>query len=584
MSAVEGERRGVSVRGMLCFSARTDLSALSFTTFPDSDMGRCNICHTCLDVAAYRKNNSGKRNSKKVKRYEKANKCSNPTSNAKRRKVSELQSLHTAGHGGQIRGEVFDAPSVANTTNRAARPKCSLKEPSTFKSEDFEQYCALVLKCTTVAKESDSSNVKAESRSMLSKMRKLMDPTVKGDVDFAEATMDCSNILRHWINGDAAGTAAFIPDLEDRDICYAALKIFSCAAEEAKLIPQEYVEMFGEDDGIGIYNGLIELIGEREKQCLPLVNMCLRAWMEKLTVDMDLWADLSPLDFDQWLEDAMTAANVRDHIGKSSYEMMMAIFGEKSTNSTSTCASTPPARDTKKQGISLEPHVRISKVQKIGQVMREALIRSSLLRSKYHTAEKADERIRRAVRVATEGDLNNNSLRRCREAAQKMDEILFSVGGAERLVATLRYFKEQPAVRELVRAKEILMSEGATPAKSDRYLSKDENLSALIVDGLKGFVGMFHRKRGDGDKGGGRRSTEDQNVYDAVMAALASGDLTSAKLGTMLCRKLDISRRQIKRGRAIRKNMEDMDTKRWIRKSSAVPKSAIADGEFECSR
>jgi len=92
---------------------------------------------------------------------------------------------------------------------------------------------------------------------------------------------------------------------------------------------------------------------------------------------------------------------------------------------------------------------------------------------------------------------------------------------------------------------------------------------------------MFRRPRGEKDKGGGRRNLEDQNAYDAVMAALVSGDLTSQKLGRILSRTLHVSHRQIKRGRAIRQNMEDMDKKQWIRKKSAVPKNAIGQGELE---
>ena len=89
-------------------------------------------------------------------------------------------------------------------------------------------------------------------------MRGLLDPAVKGEVDYAEATKDESNILAQWMIGDTAGTRAFIPDLKDRDECYAAaFQIYSCADEEAKQIPQEYIEYFREDDGIGIYNELV---------------------------------------------------------------------------------------------------------------------------------------------------------------------------------------------------------------------------------------------------------------------------------------------------------------------------------------
>ena len=91
---------------------------------------------------------------------------------------------------------------------------------------------------------------------------------------------------------------------------------------------------------------------------------------------------------------------------------------------------------------------------------------------------------------------------------------------------------------------------------------------------------MFWRTCGQGDKGGGRISLKDQNAYDGVMSALNSDELTSAKFGRVLSRTLNVSHRKIKRSRAIRKSMEDMDKKRWIGRSSVVPKNAIGEGEF----
>ena len=80
--------------------------------------------------------------------------------------------------------------------------------------------------------------------------------------------------------------------------------------------------------------------------------------------------------------------------------------------------------------------------------------------------------------------------------------------------------------------------------------------------GVKHFLAMFQRTRGEGDKGGGRRSLEDQNAYGTVMAVLVSGDLDSANFGRLLSCTLNISHWQIKRGRSIRWNMEDMDKTR----------------------
>ena len=67
-------------------------------------------------------------------------------------------------------------------------------------------------------------------------MKGLLQPTVESEVDFAEATNDGSNILARWMNREAAGTRTFILDLNDCDDCYAAVKIFSCAVDEATQI------------------------------------------------------------------------------------------------------------------------------------------------------------------------------------------------------------------------------------------------------------------------------------------------------------------------------------------------------------
>ena len=53
------------------------------------------------------------------------------------------------------------------------------------------------------------------------------------------------------------------------------------------------------EDGYWIYKSLIENIGEREKRCLPFVNMCLCVWMVMLVDDMDLFADTTLLNFDK---------------------------------------------------------------------------------------------------------------------------------------------------------------------------------------------------------------------------------------------------------------------------------------------
>ena len=59
------------------------------------------------------------------------------------------------------------------------------------------------------------------------------------------------------------------------------------------------------DEGVNIYNKLMDVIGEQDKGCLPLINRCLRIYLDKLTKDMDLWDDLYSLSFDKWKADEL---------------------------------------------------------------------------------------------------------------------------------------------------------------------------------------------------------------------------------------------------------------------------------------
>ena len=220
---------------------------------------------------------------------------------------------------------------------------------------------------------------------------------------------------------------------------------------------------------------------------------------------------------------------------------------------------------------------RNTKLKAIGNMIKKRLIKSNVLRGKYRYTNKANAEIQAAISETREDDLNKYTMRSCREAARKMEEVLFSVGGAKRLVTTMRYFRERPTVRELEIAKNLL-DEGST----GKYSTKDEQLQSIVTSSIQEFFTMFHRPRSEEDKGGGRRSLEDQNAYDAVMTALNSNELTSVRLGRLLTRTLGVSHRQIKRGRALRKSMEDLDKARWIRRTSTVPKNAIKEGKVKC--
>ena len=102
-------------------------------------------------------------------------------------------------------------------------------------------------------------------------------------------------------------------------------------------------------------------------------------------------------------------------------------------------------------------------------------------------------------------------------------------------------------------------------------------MNDIIVKSLKGFLPMLCRTRGvkdngEKDKGGGRRSLEEQNAYDVVMTTMNNEELNKENLGHLFARQMKVSHREIKRGQVMRKDMEDMDSKQWIWRPLVVPK------------
>ena len=79
----------------------------------------------------------------------------------------------------------------------------------------FKEYVDIIIQSTKIAKSSSSPNVLAESCSMVTKMNGLLDPKVSNEVDCAKVPKDGSNILIQWTKNVAAGTQAFIPDVDD---------------------------------------------------------------------------------------------------------------------------------------------------------------------------------------------------------------------------------------------------------------------------------------------------------------------------------------------------------------------------------
>ena len=141
-----------------------------------------------------------------------------------------------------------------------------------------------------------------------------------------------------------------------------------------------------------------------------------------------------------------------------------------------------------------------------------------------------------------------------------MEDVLFSTGGADRLLLTLKYFRERPAMREVEAVKEL--STAGVPDDSNKiYYTKAEKMMRIVTNNIKGFIQFFSRPKGENDKGGGRRLNEDQNAYDSAMTSMMSNDLTRAKLGRVFAREMGGSYRAQKRAQGMRTDIEDMDNK-----------------------
>ena len=116
-------------------------------------MGRCNECSACKVVLEARKKYCGKHknNKNKVKHAERQNKCENPPPSSKKRRINEVENLRSAGHGGQLRLEVAQSPTLAELQNdpvdRAARPG-DLTEAPISNDAEHDEYLRVVSLCT----------------------------------------------------------------------------------------------------------------------------------------------------------------------------------------------------------------------------------------------------------------------------------------------------------------------------------------------------------------------------------------------------------------------------------------------------
>ena len=73
----------------------------------------------------------------------------------------------------------------------------------------------------------------------------------KNEADFTEVTKYCINITVMWLNNEAAGTQAFVPDVNDRDECYAIFQIYLYVPSRSHRSPQPSLWVSGERKATG---------------------------------------------------------------------------------------------------------------------------------------------------------------------------------------------------------------------------------------------------------------------------------------------------------------------------------------------
>lgn len=470
-----------------------------------------------------------------------------------------------------------------------------------YDTTNFDEYLRLVNICQDVAERASSKAIKAEAPSIIAKMRCLLDSEVRNEVDYVEAIADISVIRVCWQSGNPVGRRAFIPTPEDRDMAVNALQILSCAFEERKQVMNEYIQAFG-FEGLDVYNELLSNISDHDRKALPFVNMCLQAWLNKLQDDVtgNLWENMSVLSFGDWLAEEMKGRSEQSYTGKSSYDLLMRTFGgiteakgisfspesiaknlfcvqirsEKlhppssvssvSPVSTSKIVSTPSLTAASTTTNGKGPEKRIGKKQRIGAIFRNGLRASSGLQRGRKANKKADVQLQAAIDESMEGAIPDSALQQCRVATKKMEDLLFSSGGAERVIATLNLFKERPAVTEALQAGGKMQEDGNT-----LFSSREDRFNLMLVERIKDFLAML--------KGKGWRKKHDQNAYNVIMASATGGKVTSEKFERYLAKRVGASYCQISRGRVLCSNMEDKDVKHWIRVTNKTSGAAIKD-------
>ena len=129
---------------------------------------------------------------------------------------------------------------------------------------------------------------------------------------------------------------------------------------------------------------------------------------------------------------------------------------------------------------------KLSNLEKIGERVREMLIRANQRRMKYWYMKQANVVLLSILVEVYGNELTRKVTQNHQDAAREMENILFSVGGADRLLTTLRIFCARPAIRELDAVKRMVQKDSPK-----QLLSKEEQLNIGVVDSLQDFFAFF---------------------------------------------------------------------------------------------
>jgi hypothetical protein len=530
--------------------------------------------------------------------------------NSKRRREHELLSVPISG--GRFRGDTKSFISAPPTGERISPPIGQMTAPSINKKE-YQEYKTLVKTIKQVAVRTTMDGIKAESSQILRKLQESLGPQGKQELDYGEQILIAKRILFFWAMGERVGTTAFRPPLDEVEECSNALGNLVEGALERKRILEDYSEHFG-TDGRDVVAEILSRQTAAANRDVPMINRFLEDLLQKLLetdVDLTFW------DVEQYLGQMESDPSDPVNGGAGASVSASASAPSAPSGTTSTSASRWPPSDpltatisraTRTDGgatisratrtgatisratrtggardiVSAEsllliyfgdaplndtPNAaRTSKLQRLGKTLKDGLERAGAYRRGDST--KQANLVLSELQEADDEALSKFTFERCRRATQSMEDVSFRQGSFKRMIATLRYFENRPAIRE---AKAASNAAAAAGDKSIGFESKSDALNRVVRKSMSDFFGLFSSK--------GPRLVEDQNCVDAALSAMASTQIKEERLGRELERALGVTRRHLKRASLMRSSLEDGDTAHWVRSPTREYSSSINAGK-----